>query len=65
MKKLLKKIEEESKKEGKLRSNERYNYFKLSSLFENNKLGNIGKFWMIIYQMNDKNYKSIISIINK
>ena len=31
--KLLKKIEEESKKEGKLRSNERYNYFKLSSLF--------------------------------
>ncbi len=35
MKKLLKKIEEESKKEGKLRSDERYNYFKLSSLFEN------------------------------
>ena len=61
----MEKIEEESKNEGKLISDERYNYFKLSSLFENNKLGNIDKFWMIIYQINDKNYKSIISIINK
>ena len=56
---MLEKIEEESKKEGKLRSDERYNYFKLSSLFENNKLGNIGKFWMIIYQMNDKTIKTL------
>ena len=60
---LLETINKESSKKDSLSKSERYKYFKISNLFENNNLGSIGKFWMIIYNMNDRAVQSLYKLL--
>ncbi len=63
---LLEKIDKDAHKKESLSKSERYKYFKISNLFEGNKkLGSAGKFWMIIYNMNDKSVQSLYQLLTK
>ena len=41
----------------------RYKYFKISNMFENNTLGSVGKFWMVIYNMSDKSVQCLAKLL--
>ena len=63
---ILKKIKDESKKKNSFKKEKRYLYFKISNLFENNSVKNsVGKFWMVIYNMNVKSVEAFKSILTK
>ena len=62
----LKQIKDESKKRTSFKNESRYSYFKISNLFENNSVNNsVGKFWMIIYNMDVKSVEAVRSILTK
>ena len=61
---IFKKIKDESKKKNSFKKEKRYLYFKISNLFENNSVKNsVGKFWMVIYNMNVKSVEAFKSIL--
>ena len=48
-----------------LSKDDKYKFFKISNLFNGNNAYSIGKFWMIIYNIDDKYYSSLFKLLTK